>query len=119
MFLQLSLCPVTLLFIIDQNVFQSLERSYGSLSAEKWMEESRIAGRSILERASYLFQNAKIPVRFRMMLGDCEETPVMLSKAFSLCLISRKYGTIDNSADGPNSVVSRIIRRIDIPVVIY
>ncbi len=119
MLLHVSLCPVTLLFVIDQNVFRYLERSYGVLTAEQWMEESRASGRSILERVGSLFQNKKIQVRSRIIVGDCEETPVQLSKKFTLCLISRKYGANDNVKDGMSAVVSGIIRRIDIPVVLY
>jgi hypothetical protein len=117
--LQLSLCPVTLLFIIDQGAFRALERSHGSLFAEKWLEETRISGRLILERATSLFHDGKIPVKSRMILGDCEETPVRLSKKFTLCLISRKYGNGEDQAGALSSVTSRIIKQIDIPVIIY
>jgi hypothetical protein len=119
MLLQSSLCPVTLLFVIDQNVFRSLERSHGESFAEEWMEGSRAVGRSVLARASSLLQNEKIQVRSRILLGDCEETPVKLSRRFTLCIISRKYGNLDTSGSGISAAVSRIITQIDIPVVLY
>ncbi|MBP1927537.1 hypothetical protein J2741_000084 [Methanolinea mesophila] len=119
MLLQLSLCPVTLLFVIDQKIFQSLEHSYGPVSAKSWLEESEISGRFILERAGIPFREEKIPVKSRIVLGDCEETTVRLSGTFSLLLISRNYGRTGSTVNGISAAVSRIIGQIEIPVMVY